>query len=69
MASDGIGIESLRKSLERAQTAQDAFWDALGELEAGLQMEVDGTCDLSGLTIEDLLDSDEGEAEDEEGIG
>jgi hypothetical protein len=40
--------------LEAARCLQHSFWDALGGLEAELDIEIDGTQDLDGLTVDDL---------------
>jgi hypothetical protein len=40
--------------LYAAQLAQDAFWEALRELEEEIGVDVDSTNDLAGLTIADL---------------
>ena len=40
--------------LAAAQEAQEAFWNALYELEAELKLDIESTDDLAGLTIEDL---------------
>jgi hypothetical protein len=43
-----------QRLLERAAALQTKFWDLIGELEAELEVDIDGTEDLSGLRIEDL---------------
>jgi hypothetical protein len=40
--------------LARAARLQTEFWDAIGDLEAELGIEIDGSEDLAGATVEDL---------------
>ena len=42
--------------LQIAQETQDAFWDALSDLEAELGVDVSGDIDLSLATIDWLLE-------------
>ncbi len=44
--------------LEAARVAQSTFWDALSELESELDIEIDGTTDLSDSTIKSLIEAD-----------
>lgn len=44
--------------LARAARLQTEFWDALCELEAELGIEIDGTSDLEGMTVEDLREGE-----------
>jgi hypothetical protein len=47
--------------LDKAARLQAEFWDALGELEGELGVDIDGTQELALVTVDDLLP--EGEAE------
>ncbi len=47
--------EDAERALARAQAAQAEFWDALSSLESALECDVDGTNDLDGVTVDDLL--------------
>jgi hypothetical protein len=40
--------------LENVMQLQHAFWDALGELEDELGVEIESTDDLAGMTVADL---------------
>lgn len=51
--------EEAERLLEQVQTAQDAYWDALGELETHLGIELDGTRDYRGLSVDDLTEESE----------
>jgi hypothetical protein len=63
VAADTDSPEAL---LEAAQEAQTAYWEALHDLEAALgDIEIDGTRDLQGLTLDDLAEDDDSD-EDEE---
>jgi hypothetical protein len=42
--------------LEVAADKQKEFWDALSELESALDIAIQGTQDLSGLSVEDLIE-------------
>lgn len=42
--------------LADAQQAQANFWDALKDLEAELELEIDGTEDLSNHTVDSLTE-------------
>jgi hypothetical protein len=53
--------------LARAARLQTEFWDALGDLEAALDIEIESTRDLTGYTVEDLLESDDDDEDDEPG--
>jgi hypothetical protein len=45
--------------LAKAARLQTEFWDAVRELEMELDIEIDSTCDLEGMTIEDLKEAEE----------
>lgn len=64
-ASDLLGKydEEAHKAnlLDRARALQAAFWDVLGDLERVLGIDIDSTCDLEGMTIEDLIGDDDAE--------
>lgn len=51
-----VSDEDKGKVFERARDAQVAFWHALGELEAVVGADVDGTQDLNDTDIEQLTD-------------
>lgn len=55
LAADGKRAELL---LLKAQEEQTAFWDALHDLEAELDIEIDGCEDLAEKTVADLLEAD-----------
>lgn len=46
---------SMKTALLVAREAQTTYWDALLALEEALGVEVDGTQDLQGVTVEDLI--------------
>jgi hypothetical protein len=46
-------------ALLAAQEAQTTYWDALLALEKALGVEVDGTQDLFGVTVEYLLEAEQ----------
>jgi hypothetical protein len=48
--------EKADQLLEAAKLAQHAFWDALSELEAELDIEIDSTNDLADIDVEMLLE-------------
>lgn len=48
-------LPDMQAALERARKAQDLFWYMLGELERQIGAEIDGTCDLRQVELEDLL--------------
>lgn len=50
--------EKAEELLEAAKLAQHAFWDALGELEAELDIEIDSNNDLADIDVETLLEED-----------
>ena len=50
--------------LDEAARLQHEFWDALGELEDEIGFEITGDDELSGMTVDQLLDA-RNAAEDE----
>lgn len=40
--------------LEKVQETQSNFWEALGDLENALGIEIDGTQDFEQMTLEDI---------------
>lgn len=57
--------ETAERLLGIAAASQSEFWEELSELEAELGCEVDGTRDLSDLTIDDLLEAGEDDSEED----
>lgn len=56
--------ERVQVALERAQTAQSEFWDAMLTLEVALgDVEIDSTRDLADVTAESLIEEFAPEAE------
>jgi hypothetical protein len=54
--------------LTTATELQAAFWGALSDLEAALNgIEIDGSRDLSGMTIEELMDGVEQDGDGTDG--
>lgn len=47
--------QDMRDALDDARAAQMAYWMALGQLEALLEVDVDGEQDLNDTTVELLL--------------
>lgn len=67
--------EEMQVALDAAKEAQTAYWDALRDLETELGCDLDDVGDLSGYTVQDLIQQycetpdetvDEEEADDEE---
>ena len=50
--------------LANAARLQTEFWDAIGDLEKELGIEIDSSNDLQGVTVEDLLEETEDESDD-----
>lgn len=56
--------EQKQAALEDVQAAQTAFWEALGQLEALLDISIDdSTVDFEGHTVETLLEQYADDAE------
>ncbi len=51
--------EEMRSKLEAVAELQNAFWHELTELESMTALEIDGTQDLEGMTVEDLYSAGE----------
>lgn len=59
-----IDMAAARRILARATQLQGELWDAIGELEDVIGVSVDSMADLSGYTVESLIEEagEEGEA-------
>ena len=59
--------ERANEKLAAVVAAQEAFWDALGELEDELDIEIDDTNrEFSNVSIEDLLEENGEDQTDDE---
>lgn len=47
--------------LDKAARLQTEFWEAIGDLEKELDIEIDSASDLQGMTVEGLLEEAENE--------